>query len=247
MLPQICKSKTAAQTYPISYMCKYSCTHAQQQVRPEGIQTKQKKSARAIIIARRRLACSPSTRRQHRVQPAAPAARGAGTFLDRRAELVDARQHQHQAVTKWDMPLSTEHCLSLDSLCPFVVSCSQVFTEMYKTQMRRVLVVAAALMGAASAFSPVMMCEGGAGREGAARRSVESKPAGLPATPGAAPGMNRRESFMTLIKGAGAAVVGEAILADLAESAAVRGAVVGAEEVAAGGAAAEGAAMLRNG
>jgi hypothetical protein len=111
--------------------------------------------------------------------------------------------------------------------------------------LRRALVVAAALMGAASAFSPVMMCEGGAGREGAVRRSAESKPAGVPATPAA--GMNRRASFMTLIKGAGAAVVGEAILADLAESAAVRGAVVGAEEVAAGGTAAEGAALLRNG
>ena len=113
---------------------------------------------------------------------------------------------------------------------------------MTANMVRRSALLLVAAAGAASAFSPVMMCEGGAAREGAARRTVQSKPAGAPAA-----GMNRRASFMTLIKGAGAAVVGEAILADMAETAAVRGAVVEAEELVAGGAAAEGAAVLRNG
>lgn len=106
--------------------------------------------------------------------------------------------------------------------------------------------VAVLLCCSASAFSP-LMCDSGASHNSAAsRRSIDSKPAGMPS-----PGVGRRESFMTFIKGAGAVVVGEAVLTEIAEAGAVRAAAtLGAEEVgevAGVGAAAEGAAALRNG
>ena len=80
------------------------------------------------------------------------------------------------------------------------------------------------------------MCESGAGRENSARRVVDSKPAMPPS------GMNRRQSFMTLLKGAGAVAVGEAILTETLEVGAVRSAPIVAEEIAT-----EGAAVLKNG
>ena len=78
------------------------------------------------------------------------------------------------------------------------------------------------------------------------RRSVDNLSDAMPA-----PGMGRRQSFMSLLKGGAAIVVGEAILTDLAEAGAARAAAtLGAEEVAevaGAGAAAEGVAALRNG
>ena len=62
------------------------------------------------------------------------------------------------------------------------------------------------------------------------------------------PGLGRRGAFGALFKGAAAVAVGEALITDMVEAGAARaGAGLVAEEVAAGGAAVEGAAMLRNG
>ena len=62
--------------------------------------------------------------------------------------------------------------------------------------------------------------------------------------------MGRRGALGSLLKGAGAVVAGEAILSEIVEAGAVRGAAVAGEEALAaaeGAAVVEGAAALRNG
>ncbi len=100
------------------------------------------------------------------------------------------------------------------------------------------------LSASASAFSPMMMCDSGAGSAPQARAKI-NKPTGV-----TSPGLGRRGALGSLLKGMGAVVVGEAILTELAEGAAVRAGLTGAgevAEVAGAGAAAEGVAALRNG
>jgi hypothetical protein len=90
----------------------------------------------------------------------------------------------------------------------------------------------------------MMMCDSGAGSVPQSRAKINN-PTGV-----TSPGLGRRGALGSLLKGMGAVVVGEAILTDLAEGAAVRAGLTGAgevAEVAGAGAAAEGVAALRNG
>lgn len=103
------------------------------------------------------------------------------------------------------------------------------------------------LAATASAFSPVMMCDANPSNpNGAARRAVSAKPASSSGIPDV--GRGRRGALGNLFKGIGAVVVGDALLAELAEAGAVRtAATFGAEEAVGAGAVVEGAAALRNG